>query len=89
MNDLMNRILSAYRPLYLRGLLMDGQYRLPAQQQAPPPKGKKPVQLRPAFQPARRRVLIASATAAAGMVLSVNEDPGAKPVDVSNARVRK
>ena len=24
------RILMAYRPLYLRGLLMDGQYRLPA-----------------------------------------------------------
>jgi hypothetical protein len=24
------KILMAYRPLYLRGLLMDGQYRLPA-----------------------------------------------------------
>ena len=28
MGSLMNRVLMAYRPLYLRGLLMDGQYRL-------------------------------------------------------------
>jgi hypothetical protein len=36
------KILMAYRPLYLRGLLMDGQYRLPA---APPsPAPAKPVQ---------------------------------------------
>ena len=34
------KILMAYRPLYLRGLLMDGQYRLPAS--APEPaQGKK------------------------------------------------
>ena len=34
------KILMAYRPLYLRGLLMDGQYRLPAA--APEPtRGKK------------------------------------------------
>jgi hypothetical protein len=26
----LERILMAYRPLYLRGLLMDGQYKLPA-----------------------------------------------------------
>ena len=26
----LGRILMAYRPLYLRGLLMDGQYNLPA-----------------------------------------------------------
>ena len=26
----LGKILMAYRPLYLRGLLMDGQYRLPA-----------------------------------------------------------
>ncbi|MFC4525598.1 hypothetical protein ISN76_00145 [Dyella halodurans] len=26
----LDRILMAYRPLYLRGLLMDGQYKLPA-----------------------------------------------------------
>jgi hypothetical protein len=89
MNDLMNRILLAYRPLYLRGLLMDGQYRLPAAQAAPPTKGKKLIQPAPAFRPARRRVLIATATAAAGMVLSVNEDGGAKPADATHARVRK
>ncbi|AIF46326.1 hypothetical protein [Dyella japonica] len=29
------KILMAYRPLYLRGLLMDGQYRLPASTPAP------------------------------------------------------
>lgn len=36
----MGKILMAYRPLYLRGLLMDGQYRFPV---SPPeaPKGKK------------------------------------------------
>lgn len=26
----LQRVLMAYRPLYLRGLLLDGQYRLPA-----------------------------------------------------------
>lgn len=30
MSDVINRVLMAHRPLYLRGLLMDGQYRLPA-----------------------------------------------------------
>ena len=89
MNDLVNRILLAYRPLYLRGLLMDGQYRQPAQQKAPPPKGKKLINLTPVFQPARRRVLIATATAAAGMVLSANEDGGAKTTNVPSTRVRK
>jgi hypothetical protein len=89
MNDLVNRILSAYRPLYLRGLLMDGQYRLPVQQQAPPPKGKKPIRLTPVFQPARRRALIATATAAAGMVLSANEDGAAKTTNATNVRARK
>lgn len=29
MNTLLQRVLKAYRPLYLRGLLLDGQYRLP------------------------------------------------------------
>lgn len=37
----MDKILMAYRPLYLRGLLMDGQYRLPASTPMPPPSGKK------------------------------------------------
>ena len=31
------KILMAYRPLYLRGLLMDGQYRLPATSSASAP----------------------------------------------------
>jgi hypothetical protein len=30
MNPILQRILMAYRPLCLRGLLMDGQYRWPA-----------------------------------------------------------
>jgi hypothetical protein len=29
MNKLLHRTLVAYRPLYLHGLLLDGQYRLP------------------------------------------------------------
>jgi len=29
MNPILRRTLIAYRPLYLRGLLVDGQYRLP------------------------------------------------------------
>lgn len=39
----MGKILMAYRPLYLRGLLMDGQYRLPVDPPPPPssPHGKK------------------------------------------------
>ncbi|MHA6205679.1 hypothetical protein ACXU4B_14740 [Dyella soli] len=36
------KILMAYRPLYLRGLLMDGQYKLPAQ--PTPPVAAKPAQ---------------------------------------------
>ncbi|WP_430392008.1 hypothetical protein [Dyella sp. 20L07] len=31
------KILMAYRPLYLRGLLIDGQYKLPAQPNPPAP----------------------------------------------------
>lgn len=30
MSDFLQRVLMAYRPLYLRGLLLDGQYRFPA-----------------------------------------------------------
>lgn len=30
MNPILQRTLRAYRPLYLHGLLKDGQYRLPA-----------------------------------------------------------
>ncbi|RDI99120.1 hypothetical protein DVT68_11620 [Dyella solisilvae] len=35
------KILMAYRPLYLRGLLMDGQYRLPAASPVPTPETGK------------------------------------------------
>ena len=44
-----DRVLMAYRPLYLQGLLRDGQYRLPAS---------------PAQKPAarRRRMLLAALT---------------------------
>jgi hypothetical protein len=92
--DLVNRILMAYQPLYLRGLLMDGQYRLPQPQKAPPAKGKKLIHLAPAFQPERRRVLIATATVAAvGMcahpALSANEEASPKPTDESRVRRNK
>jgi len=51
MSQLIDRILMAYRPLYLRGLLMDGQYRLPAtpEKTAPekgPEKGNRVVHSR-------------------------------------------
>lgn len=36
----LGKILMAYRPMYLRGLLMDGQYRLPASTPEPV-RGKK------------------------------------------------
>lgn len=39
MNPILQRALMAYRPLYLRGLLMDGQYKLPVSDgtNEPPP----------------------------------------------------
>ena len=36
------KILMAYRPLYLRGLMMDGQYTLPAQPNPPAPAKAAP-----------------------------------------------
>ena len=70
MSQLIDRILMAYRPLYLRGLLMDGQYRLPAAPEKTAlekrrEKGDRVVQLTPAFEPERKRVLLTPATAAA------------------------
>ena len=65
MSQLIDRILMAYRPLYLRGLLMDGQYRLPAASEKKPEKGNRVVQLTPAFEPQRKRVLLTPATTAA------------------------
>ncbi|GFZ88712.1 hypothetical protein [Dyella caseinilytica] len=65
MSHWIDKVLTAYRPLYLRGLLMDGQYHLPAAPKKPPESGKRVAHLRPAFEPDRRRVLVATATAAA------------------------
>lgn len=62
MSQLIDRILMAYRPLYLRGLLMDGQYRPPATPEKKPEKGDRVVQLTPAFEPERKRVLLTPAT---------------------------
>ncbi|WNL46220.1 hypothetical protein RKE25_00895 [Dyella sp. BiH032] len=49
MGSLMNRVLMAYRPLYLRGLLMDGQYRLLPSPE-PPPRGRGAQAAPPASQ---------------------------------------
>jgi hypothetical protein len=65
MANWIDKVLDSYRPLYLRGLLMDGQYRLPQAPKKPPTSGKREVHLRPAFEPGRRRVLVATAAAAA------------------------
>ncbi|GLQ91379.1 hypothetical protein [Dyella acidisoli] len=74
MSNLFDRILMAYRPLYLRGLLMDGQYRLPAKQEKKPEKGNRVVQLTPAFDPERKRVLVAPAAASANFSMSSADD---------------
>ncbi|MFC5527601.1 hypothetical protein ACFPPA_17795 [Rhodanobacter ginsengisoli] len=37
MNTLLQRLLKAYRPLYLRGLLLDGRYHPPAKRRADDP----------------------------------------------------
>lgn len=89
MNNLINRILAAYRPLYMRGLLMDGQYRLPKTQEKPPVSGSRIIHLTPAFKPGRRRVLVATATAAAvGLcarsTLSVTAESAAKSIGDSH-----
>jgi hypothetical protein len=65
MSRWIDRVLKAYRPLYLRGLLMDGQYRLAEAPEKPPVSGKRAITLRPVFEPGRRKVLVATATAAA------------------------
>jgi hypothetical protein len=64
MKNLTHRILMAYRPLYLRGLLMDGQYKVPDAEQKPPVKGSKVIHLVPAFEPRRTRVLHVTPAAA-------------------------
>lgn len=75
MSNFIDRILTAYRPLYLRGLLMDGQYRLPATQEKKPEKGDRVVQLTPAFEPERRRILVTPATSTANLRVECPNDP--------------
>lgn len=50
MSDFLQRVLQAYRPLYLRGLLMDGQYRLPV---SPPSEAGSRREHVPATRPPR------------------------------------
>lgn len=61
MSRFVDRLLAAYRPMYLRGLLMDGQYRLPADPECKAPKANRIVELTPAFEPERKRVLLVPA----------------------------
>jgi hypothetical protein len=84
MNNWIDRVLKAYRPLYMRGLLMDGQYRLPQTPKKPPVAGKRKIHLFPAFGPARRHVLVTTATAAvvgvcANAALSASSESTAEP----------
>ncbi|GLQ97934.1 hypothetical protein [Dyella mobilis] len=79
MSSLIDRIVKAYRPLYLRGLLMDGQYRLSEVPKEPPVAGKRVVTVRPAFEPGRRRVLVASAVGAAASVCAGSIESAAVP----------
>jgi hypothetical protein len=75
MSNFIDRVLTAYRPLYLRGLLMDGQYRLPAMQEKKPEKGNRVVALTPAFEPERKRVLVIPAAASASLRVESPNDP--------------
>ncbi|GGA31125.1 hypothetical protein [Dyella nitratireducens] len=76
MSNFIDRVLAAYRPLYLRGLLMDGQYRLPARQEkAKPEKGNRVVQLTPAFDPGRKRVLVMPAAAGVSLRMRSKDEP--------------
>lgn len=75
MSNFVDRVLMAYRPMYLRGLLMDGQYRLPATAPTKPEKGNRVVQLTPAFDPARRRVLVTPVAASASLCSRTDDEP--------------
>jgi hypothetical protein len=59
MNPFLRRTLIAYRPLYQRGLLMDGQYRWPAVDASN--DRQEAAAAAPAAQP-RRRLLLAALT---------------------------
>ena len=89
-----DKVLTAYRPLYMRGLLMDGQYKLPETKNKPPLSGKRLIPLQPAFEPGRRRVLVATATAAAVSLctqaaLTATDQAPAAPNGTSAARANK
>lgn len=93
MNNLIHRVLMAYRPMYLRGLLMDGQYRLPKEPEKPSVSGQRVIHLTPVFQPDRRRVLVATATAAAvGLcarsTLPLTTEPATQAADASSTHPR-
>lgn len=75
MSNFIDRVLTGYRPLYLRGLLMDGQYRLPAKPEPKPEKGNRVVQLTPAFEPERKRTLVVPAIASAHLRMPPNDEP--------------
>jgi hypothetical protein len=66
MKNVINRILMSYRPLYMRGLLMDGQYKQANASQKPPMKGSKVIHRVTAFEPTRTRVLHVTPAAAFG-----------------------
>lgn len=74
-NHFIDRLLAAYRPMYLRGLLMDGQYRLPASHATKPEKGNRVVQLTPAFEPERKRVLVIPAGASTNLRMRSADEP--------------
>jgi hypothetical protein len=75
MSHFIDRVLAAYRPLYLRGLLMDGQYRLPARQEKKPEKGNRVVQLTPAFEPERKRTLVMPAAVSSHLRMPSTDEP--------------
>jgi hypothetical protein len=94
MSNWIDRVLTAYRPLYLRGLLMDGQYRMPQQPKKPPASGKRAIYLTPVFEPARRRVLVATATAAvvslcASTTRTMASESNTEPLRGTGARLDK
>jgi hypothetical protein len=60
-----DRVLMAYRPLYLQGLLLDGQYRLPT----------KPAREGEQDRPANRRRLTLVALTGLRHVLSIRRSP--------------
>lgn len=75
MANFIDRVLVAYRPLYLRGLLMDGQTRVPEPPASKPEKGNRVVQVTPAFAPGRKRVLVAPAAAGASLRVRTSGEP--------------